>query len=413
MADLSRLFGGPEYARLFAAARKRIEESGGESARSTTLEALTDAEREALAGLFGLKRRPGTRFRVDLGRLDAALRMSSAGTELREVLRALGGPLKDKKSLRASERDAEDALWADAESTVASRPALLEWLAELRGQGLLGRAARGGAREEGGLLAEALNVVARLPSGGLPLALLAADVTGDAHALDAGRPLSGLVLRAAAKLAGRSEVPAASSGRRKLWQDVGVLCDPLSPHALMLGLRPLGAGHVERYLRESAESGEPVKLTLAQVSRHMPALPAGEVVRVCENPSVVAVAAERLGSRCPALVCTEGVPSTAVMTLLERFHRCGASIRFHGDFDWGGLRIANEMFARFEAVPWRFGERDYREAVAAGFGTPGLAGFPVATCWDPQLEVSLREVGKAVYEERVVDSLVADLTQRP
>jgi uncharacterized protein (TIGR02679 family) len=412
VADLIRLFGGPEYAKLFMAARKRVEESGVESARSMTLESLSDAERTALAGLFGLKRRPGLEFRVDLGRLDAVLRASSAESGLIEVLRALGGPLKDKKALRVSERAAEEALWTDAESTVASRPVLLEWLAEVRSQGLLARAARAASMEERRLLAEGLRVVGLLPSKGTPLAVLAAEATGDAHALDSGRPLGGLVLRAVAKLMGRLEVPTSSAGRRRLWQDVGVLCDPLSPHALVLGLRPLGDGHVDRYLRQSAESGEPVKLTLAQVLRHMPVLPAGEVVRVCENPSVVAVAAERLGSRCPALVCTEGVPTTAVMTLLDNVHQHGASLRFHGDFDWGGLRIANEIFARFEAIPWRFGAREYREAVVAGLGTPGLAGFPVAACWEPELGEVLREVGQAVYEERVVDTLVADLAPK-
>jgi uncharacterized protein (TIGR02679 family) len=412
VTDLRGLFGGPEYARLFAAARKRVEEAGGTAARSTTLDALTDAEGEALAGLFGLKRRPSKAFRLDLMKLDQALRDSAAQAGLRDVLRALYGPLKDRKALRASERAAEEALWREAEALVASRSPLVEWLVELRSQGLLRRAARAAGAKEQRLLAEAMKVAELLPAAGTSLAVLAATATGDAHALDVGRPLCGLILRAAAKLAGRVEVSGTAAGRRKLWEEVGVVCDPLSPHALVLGLRPWGEDHLSRYLRESSDAGEPVKLTLAQITRHSPALPAGTVVSVCENPSVVSVAAERLGRACQALVCTEGVPSTAVMTLLEGLHRMGALIRFHGDFDWGGIRIANEIFLRCGASPWRFGSGDYRRAVDAGLGSPGLVGAPATARWDAELEGSLRETDQAVFEERVVEVLVRDLKGR-
>jgi hypothetical protein len=45
------------------------------------------------------------------------------------------------------------------------------------------------------------------------------------------------------------------------------------------------------------EAGQPVMLTLRQLRCHDEALPAGPV-RVCENPVVIAAAADELGSRC-------------------------------------------------------------------------------------------------------------------
>ena len=43
-------------------------------------------------------------------------------------------------------------------------------------------------------------------------------------------------------------------------------------------------------------------------------------------------------------------------------------VRYHGDFDWGGLRIAGGLFGRFPMQPWRYDADAYQAAVAAGLG---------------------------------------------
>lgn len=64
---------------------------------------------------------------------------------------------------------------------------------------------------------------------------------------------------------------------------------------------------LDRELRD----GEPQRLTLRELANGALLPLADEPLFVCENPSVVAAAADRLGSRCRPLVCTEGIPSTA------------------------------------------------------------------------------------------------------
>jgi len=44
-------------------------------------------------------------------------------------------------------------------------------------------------------------------------------------------------------------------------------------------------------------------------------------------------------------------------------------LRYHGDFDWGGLTIGNFVMREFGAEPWRFGKTDYL-AAAAKHGIP-------------------------------------------
>ena len=129
-------------------------------------------------------------------------------------------------------------------------------------------------------------------------------------------------------------------------------------------------------------------------------------VFVCENPSVVVAAANALGPRSAPLVCTEGMPRTAVRILLEQLTGLGASLRYHGDFDWPGIAIANLVKVRHGATPWRMAARDYQEAAEGG---TDLSGNPVVALWDEELEPAMRAWGRAVHEEHVLDELLSDL----
>jgi uncharacterized protein (TIGR02679 family) len=82
-------------------------------------------------------------------------------------------------------------------------------------------------------------------------------------------------------------------------------------------------------------------------------------VFVCENPAVVLAAANALGATCPPLVCVGGQPTAAVLRLLSLLAEAGCSPRYHGDFDWGGLRIANLLWNRYPMRPWRFDTPSY------------------------------------------------------
>jgi uncharacterized protein (TIGR02679 family) len=77
-------------------------------------------------------------------------------------------------------------------------------------------------------------------------------------------------------------------------------------------------------------------------------------VRMCENPVVVAAAADELGARCQPLVCVGGQPSAAMWRLLELLAAGGARFDYHGDFDWGGARIARTVLQRVDWQPWRY-----------------------------------------------------------
>jgi uncharacterized protein (TIGR02679 family) len=405
--------GGPEYRRLFAAVRRRLEEAG-ERARIVTLRSLDEAERRAIADLLAWPVLPADPVRVIMARLDQALRESRLAAGLGEVVEALGGPLVDRRLHRETVRAGEEAMWrrVAGHPVVIARPELLHWVDELRGLGLLTRGAQRAGWQPDALLDLALTVVARLPADGILLGVLAADITGDAHALDPGQPLAGLIVRAARHLAGWPALPTAAATRRRLWSEVGVLCDPLSAQVLVMGLRPAGDDRLAQHLRIWADAGEPRRLTLRELTGSMLRLDEEAEVFVCENPSVVAAVADRLGCDCAPLVCVEGIPSTAALELLHQLGRHGAQIRFHADFDWTGVRIGNLLVEQLHAAPWRFDARAYRSACDALVESMPLRGAAVEATWDSELRATMEVSGRTIFEEQMLEILIPDLARK-
>jgi uncharacterized protein (TIGR02679 family) len=400
--------GQPGLAWLIERARAQLSR-GEPVAGRIVLRSPTAEQRAALKRLLGRDGR-GDSLAVDFGELERTFRDAGLCERIDDAIQELVGPVIDRRAERDRLREAWAAAFAAVEPRVTGHAVLERWLADVRDTGALARIAKNDPASGRLLLERALGTLLRLPADGVPLAELAAEVTGDAHALDTGSALATIVLRGAALLGGASAWDDARE-RREVWASVGVVCDDLSPHVLTLGLWADGDALTARALRLHAESGVPYRLSLRQLQRDTTAFrpraaASGElVVFVCENPSVVAAAATRRGDVCAPLVCTEGQPSTAVRVLLDQLRAAGAALRYHGDFDWAGIRIANLVMARHGAQPWRFGVEDYRAAP----GGTALSGASVEASWDSSLAAAMLDRGEAVHEEAVLPALLADL----
>lgn len=395
---LRRLLGEPELGWVLERVRRRIELGqtlGGTIVRRNA----TGSERDAVAGLFGRPPRTGRDLSVSLNELDALLRRSGAHDGgLGAAVETLTGPVV----VRAERTSAEARAWSDAflglDAVAARRSELAPWVQRMRASGVVKRLAGGDPAAGRVLLAGVSSVIDALPAGGESLSAFAARVTGRAHALDDSTALGTLALGAARALAGLrppgpEESPA--EARREAWAAVGVLCDELSSTVLTLGL----AGD------------EPVWLTLRQLVRAPVRCPEGRgsCVYVVENPSVVALAADRLRSRCAPVVCTNGQPRAAAMVLLRQLAAAGCRLRHHGDFDWGGLTIGNVLQRRLPIEPWQFDAGAYVRAVAAHPHAARLAGARVVASWDPELADAMVDSGRRIEEELVAGELLDEL----
>jgi uncharacterized protein (TIGR02679 family) len=442
---LGRLLGDPELEWLLARVRRRLEFDQPLEG-TVTLADASAAQRRAVQRLLGRRPRAGRALSVSLGAVDELVRRSRASPDgLAAAVVALTGPVVVHAEASAAERLAWERAFAPLEDLVDRRvqaktdrcEELASWLARLRRSGVVKRLEPdpAGART---LLEHLATVLAALPAGGEPLGGFAARLAGGAHALDDGEPLATLALGAARALGGLQdpdpdESPAES--RREAWAAAGLLCDELSSVVLTLGLpgdKETGSG---RILQVARETGQPVWLTLRQLVRDPPGWMAARggssgrttcsgslskrpassgglserTVHICENPVIVALAGDRLGAECPPLVCTSGQPGAATMLLLRGLAAAGARLTHHGDFDWGGVRIANVLHARLPVVPWRFDTEAYLCAADTVTSPQPLVGAPAPASWDPHLGETMRRVGQRIEEELVFEELLADL----
>jgi uncharacterized protein (TIGR02679 family) len=417
---LHRLLGSEPTAWLVRRARDRLE-AGRSLSGTVTLTDATAEQRRAMERLTGRPARSGASLSVSLPEVDRILRESGAAPGgLAEAVTILSGPFRDRNRDRADTAAAWAAAFAPLDDAVAGRGELAAWRRWLDVTGVVRRlvATPDMARV---LLEQVAAVLRRLPARGLPIGRLAAECCGDAHALDDGRPAGTLALSAVRALAG---LPFAADGtadsRRAAWAAVGVHLDDLSSLVLCLGLPGDARTALGRVLALHRDAGQPAMFTLRQLRCHDEPLRA-EVVRICENPVVVAAAADELGGRCPPLVCVGGQPSAAGWRLLDLLAAGGAEFRYHGDFDWGGIRIASAVRERMnrEQVgwqPWQYDRDAYETAAAAASSSaltsrlPRLTGEPVATPWDPGLAAAMARRDVRIEEELTLDGLLADLT---
>jgi uncharacterized protein (TIGR02679 family) len=388
---LARLLGGPERADLRARLRRHYER--GRETDAITFTRLSPAERQSLEGLLGRPPRAAGSMRVDLQELDALLMRAGLAPSLRVALEVLDGPIEDRAGLRA----ARSAGWQAVCASVRE-PRLAALLAGIPGRALLKRLSRSNPTAGQQWLDLSQLVLERLPVSGIPRSQLAAELLHDAHGLDDGRPVAGLVLAALGRME-NEERP------REVWARVGVLVNELAAPVLTLNLPADPETPAGQLTAAARGPGEPLHLSLRALLR-APAqwAVAGRAVFVCENPAVVVVAADRLGLRCAPMVCTDGMPAAAQRSLLRQLRDAGARLFYHGDFDWPGIHIGNYVMRNFGACPWRFSADDYNPRIGRR-----LSGKPVTACWDARLAPKMVELDYALEEESVVDGLIAEL----
>jgi len=340
---LQRLLGGDHFAVLRKRLRRRFERAPLDAVVDTfRIGKLTREEHAALASLLGRPLRYANSLQVDVRLVDAAFRNAGIATSLRDALVQLDGPITNLATTRLTLQ----ALWSDVLSACANRE-LIELLQAPAGIGLLKRLSRQSPPAALQLCHRVEAVLQRLPASGITRSQLAAEVLGDAHALDSGQPTATLVLAAWRQvIAGTDanhdcvDIEATEGSEmgldngaerdRDVWAKAGVLVNELARPALFLNL-PLRDAE-----RRDPSPGEPVYASLRSLLRSPPRWDvANRKVYVCENPNMVAIAADRWGPDCAPLVCTDGMPAAAQRCLLSQLAKAGAQLCYHGGREYG------------------------------------------------------------------------------
>jgi uncharacterized protein (TIGR02679 family) len=415
---LQRLLGGDRFALLRKRLRRRFERAPvGAVVEHFRIGSLSVEEHAALASMLGRPLRYANSLQVDVRLVDAAFQDAGIATSLRDALERLDGPITNL----ATTRLALGTMWSDVLGA-CTHGELIELLRAPAGIGLLKRLARQSPPAALQLCRRVEAVLQRLPASGITRSQLAAEVLGDAHAIDSGEPTATLVLAVWRQVIARTsakndsvdieptedsetELDGSAERDRDVWAKAGVLVNELARPVLFLNLPTRDAGN-HRQL-----PGEPAYASLRSLLRSPPSWDvANRKVYVCENPNLVAIAADHWGSHCAPLVCTDGMPAAAQRCLLLQLAKARAQLCYHGDFDWPGIRIGNHVMREHGAQSWRFGAADYEAAVdgAAGLGQ-ALTGKVARALWDDELTAAMQRHLLSIAEEALAASLLEDL----
>ncbi|RJQ86637.1 DUF2399 domain-containing protein [Amycolatopsis panacis] len=294
---------------------------------------------------------------------------------------AVGRPVVNLAAQRREALAQRRDLWADVEAKLPTLPALV---ARMR--------AAGTDNEESVLtLVDGLaEIVSRLPfDPPTSLAKLSHDHAGDPHYFDLDRLAGARLVSAVAERSGTPE-PTRPDLIRAMLTKVGILADRLSATVLLHQVQVTGDGPVDRRLRDATT---PVPVTLLDLTVHPPAL-APQVLTVVENPSVLE-AAMRCGSPI-ALACTSGHLGSVDHALLQLAVDHGVDLRYAGDLDGPGLRIAGQVAAIYGATLIAMSPDVVRRAGPA----PSAVAFGDPPEWiDPELRDAIASSGRVVYQE--------------
>jgi len=442
----AQYFGRPAFRRMLAAVWRKYASLGRIGGKAVVPD-LSPDECEAIGEFFGWNLRPGDTAEIPLTLFEAELRDSAFAIGLLELHQVLEGTPLLSRSERLLLRD---AAWQqffrtarESAGTAMSRVAA-EWLSRLEqgcGAGLPALRELYKADPEEAL--SSLRVVVRVldflfagaeRGAGRPIRLpvLAARISGDAHALDAGHPAGRMLLAvlreradmedgvastgggdAASELgAGDSREEEDGSGTlklRELYRRFGILDDDLS-------------SIVHWYVPVPDEPAMPRVWTLRQVEA-AERIPRCSSLYVVENPAVFSTIVDAAGPVVmdgdpPALICTSGPASAAAIRWMQRaleYSGDGCKLYYSGDFDIKGLSMARTLAGLFPErfAPWRFDSESYLTAIRSLPG-PAFDGGELSRLanmvveWDRSLCAVMREVGRKVHQEALVEVLVRD-----
>jgi uncharacterized protein (TIGR02679 family) len=351
-------------------------------------------------GILVESRIPATRVAVSLDALAAGVERL-AGVGFVDALGALGHPPTGRKEAARARRDARAQRRDALEDATAAHLGEADWVAAWRDaawtDGLFARHAADDVRT----LVRRVGLVLAGAGTGRSRTQVAAQLFGDAHALDSSTRLATLVTRALTTRDGPAD-------ERSAWERAGLPLDLVSAPMLTWGLPLRGARGVPDAVRGMTAAGLPTHLSVMALRASPLTVAAGTPVLVVENPRLVEASAERL--LVAAVLCTNGNPTTAPSLAITQLRSCGARLRYHGDFDAAGLGMANRARGA-GCEPFRMTAADYLAALAeastAGIELPHEAVPAPPTPWDPALAVAFNEHRAVVHEERVMDDVLA------
>ena len=245
-----------------------------------------------------------------------------------------------------------------------------------------------------------------------PLAVFAAEISGNPHYFDRGTGAGQLLVHGICYLKG-GDLPGTAHSWRNLLQNAGVIPDNVSSMLHVYGLRLHRDNGWHPAYEAFCQLGEPCVITMENLRGLTKVQAAGQKVYGVENEMVFTWLLNRVGNQKLTLLCTSGQLRAVALEVISLLLDSGADIYYSGDLDPDGLGIADRLWQRFgdHIHIWRMSEEDYEKS---------LSGEPIDRLGMAKLEhirhpllkktaAAIRKKACAGYQENILEELLGDI----
>lgn len=423
--------GNKGFERVFDKMKEKYKSLGGMGG-TLVLQNLTQKEKEALTGFMKkdfLHRKSAS---IKIGEFQKALSKTRfAELDLEEIMHAyFGHQILSNSEARDIYKEERDSFFCGIickyRSTHAGR--WLEYIfnsSENAYKTLMQRyeSDRQKLSSDVELVCNALNNLPCLNAQKLRLPMFASLIARNPHVFDEGTPcgqllIYGLMYRF------NTQKPRNSQEKTELFYKAGILYDEVSNYVLCSGLKAYSNGRLHQGWEGFCNAGEPMLVSLSNLSKIDRVCSLSGKVFVFENPGVFSTLLDIFCGkydkylyksqelRVP-LICTYGQLKLACFVLLDMLAAEGTLIYYSGDFDPEGLLIADRLKERYgkNLILWRYTAEDYDKSLS-GESLSAIRIKKMENLKDRQL-VNLAQAiikkGYAGYQELIVDELASDI----
>lgn len=412
------------FRRGFLEMRKKWK-SYGKVTGKIKIKSATEEEKKALGGFLG-RRYWEEDVEYLFSDFDKALKETRFGDVPLTVLLEdyFGEPLITNQEERAREEQKKEAFWnrimewLEGRGTEAVRA--LGWVQVMAEQKQYGYTVVIGlwkkSAPEAEILvrnvSEACIMIGEAKEEGIPLAVLAAKITGNPHYFDRGQNGAALLLQAVCFAAGR-EVPADAAGLHQAYCEAGIVTDEIASTVAFYGLHMRKKGGNYEILEAFCRAREPGILSLANLTGAEAVWAEADCAYVVENEMVFSYLVKCLKDTNVTILCTSGQLSGAAQRLIRMLCEHGTEIYYSGDMDPEGIGIAERLWRKYpqNIHIWRMAPQDYFDALSEEKVEEWRMKKLQNTTHPALRETShnIQKNGKASYQENLLEKLVQDI----
>lgn len=244
------------------------------------------------------------------------------------------------------------------------------------------------------------------------LALFASQITKDPHAFDMNKE-GGRLLLYALSYEHKIKYPKNAEEQMELLYTAGLIYDEVSNYTICRGIKAYIGNQLHSGWNGFANVGEPLHISLWNISRIDRVSCVKNRVYVFENPTVFSEIAGLLEDRPCSMVCSAGNIMVATLLLLDKIVQEGSLIYYGGDFDPEGLIIADKLKKRYgeKLILWHFNPEEYNDIQSKIEISDTRLKKLDSIASQELLEMAeiIRQSGCGAYQELLVDDYMKDI----